>query len=311
MKYIMKTKKINIILFIFPALLMILIFTYLPIIETARLSLFRFSPYSQNKVFIGLYNYIKIFSDSVFYTAIRNNFYYATVSIIFQVGFGMILAIILESKLLRGTPALKGFYRNVLFVPSLISITAIGLVWYFIYSPEIGLLNQVIGIFNPEYLKHPIAWLGLEKGAIFAIIMMSQWQFTGYIMVLFMVAIQKIPSEIYEAAEIDGANGLQKALVITIPSVKEMILVATTITIIGAFKLFAEIYVITEGSAGPYNSTQVLGTYLYQRAFFNDEMGYASAIGFIIFLITFSLSLLQIKLFRSEKKGRKNVEQSN
>jgi raffinose/stachyose/melibiose transport system permease protein len=298
----MKTKKINIVIFIVPALVFILIFIYFPIIETTRLSLFRFSPYSQKKVFVGLYNYIKIFNDSVFYIAVKNNFYYALVSIIFQVGFGLVLAMLLESNLLRQRSGVKNFYRNILFIPSLISITAIGLVWYFIYNPQIGLLNQAIGLFNPEYLKHPIAWLGLEKGAIFAIIMMSQWQFTGYIMVLLMVAIQKIPIELYEAAEIDGANGVQKALAITIPSVKDMILVTIVITIIGAFKLFAEVYVITSGSAGPYNSTQVLGTYLYQRAFFNDEMGYASAIGFIIFLITFSISVLQIRLFRSKKE---------
>ncbi len=303
----MRTKKINIIIFIFPALLMILLFTYLPIVETIGLSFFRFSPYSRAKVFVGLHNYKKIFADPVFYTAIKNNFYYAVVSIICQVGFGMILAMLLESKILSNARRSKRVYRNILFIPSLVSITAIGLVWYFIYSPEIGLLNQFIALFNPSYMEHPISWLGNEKGAIFAIIMMSQWQFTGYIVVLIIVAIQKIPNELYEAAEIDGANGLQKSLVITIPSIREMILVTTTITIIGAFKLFTEIYVITDGSAGPYNSTQVLGTYLYQRAFFNDEMGYASAIGFIIFVITFSLSLLQIKLFRTEKKEKKNA----
>ena len=118
-------------------------------------------------------------------------------------------------------------------------------------------------------------------------------------MVLILVAIQKIPSELFEAAEIDGANGIQKALFVTIPNIKEMLLVTSVITVIGAFKLFTEIYVMTMG--GPYNTTQVLGTYLYQSAFMFDEMGYASAIAVIIFAITFSASIIQIRMAKSGK----------
>jgi raffinose/stachyose/melibiose transport system permease protein len=182
-------------------------------------------------------------------------------------------------------------------MPSLVSVTAIGLLWYFIYNPNVGMLNAVLTKFGMENFTH--AWLAEPNIAIYAVIAMSQWQYTGYIMVLIIVAIQKIPTEMFEAAEIDGANGLQKALYVTIPNIREMLLVTSVITVIGSFKLFTEIYIMTMG--GPYNSTQVLGTYMYQSAFMYDKMGYASAIAVIIFLITFTASLLQIRMGKSGK----------
>jgi len=205
----------------------------------------------------------------------------------------MILAILLEGRFIRKRTGT--FFRNTLFIPSIISIPAVALLWYFIYNPQIGLLNGMLDVVGLDHLK--TAWLANPKTAIYSVIMMSQWQYTGYIMVLLVVSIQKIPKELYESAVIDGANELQKAIYITIPSIKSMLAVTTIITFIGSFKLFSEIFIMTGG--GPYNTTQVLGTYMYRAAFKFDEMGFGSAVAVVIFVITFLISILQLKSFKS------------
>lgn len=289
----MKERKIAPYIYILPTLLLIIIFVYIPIIQNFYFSFFKMSSYSTTKTFIGLSNYKKIFADDIFYTAVLNNTLYAIISLIFQVGIGLCLAMILESRFV--TPKLRTFFRSIYFMPSVISITVVALIFQFVYNPDIGILNGFLKAIGLSKYTH--AWLGESKTAIFSIIAMSQWQYVGYIMMLFIVAIEKIPEDIYEAADIDGASGLQKALFITVPQVKEMTLVTSVITVIGAFKVFSEVFVMTTG--GPGNSSQVLSTYLYRSAFINDEMGYASAIGVIIFIITITLSLIQIKMSKS------------
>jgi len=295
-KKVSKLNKTNIApwLFVLPGIMFILIFVYIPIIQNFYYSLFRMNSYSPDVTFIGFKNYIDMFSDPIFYTAIKNNSWYAIISVICQVGFGAILAIILESKF---ATTLNKYFRTIYFLPSVISITAVGLMWYFVYNPNLGMLNALIRKISSS--DFDFAWLGNPKTAIFSIIAMSQWQYTGYIMVLIIVAIQKIPEVLYEVAKIEGANEFQKAIYITIPQIKEMLLLVCVITVIGAFKLFTEVFVMTRG--GPYDSSQVLGTFMYRHAFFFDELGYAAAVATVIFIITFSLSLLQIKLAKSGK----------
>lgn len=285
----------NYFVYMIPALVLIGLFVYVPIFQNFYFSLFKMSSYSIEWTFVGIQNYKELFENEIFPIALMNNVKYAVLSIIFQVGIGTVLAIFLESKVIG---RFRGFYRNMLFVPSMISVTAVGLLWYFVCNPNIGMINAVLIKFGFEDLTR--AWLADPKLAIYAVIAMSQWQYTGYIMVLIIVAIQKIPTELYEAAEIDGANGFQKAIRITLPNIREMLLVTCVITVVGAFKLFTEIYVTTMG--GPYNMSQVLGTYLYQSAFMHDKMGYASAIAVIIFIITFVLSIAQIQIAKSGKE---------
>ena len=232
-------------------------------------------------------------ADPVFYVALKNNALYAVVSIIFQVGAGMILAALLEEKIMR---RYQKFFRTVYFMPSVISITVVGLLFQLVYNPNIGLLNSFLKAAGLEALAHD--WLGQSETAMFAIIATSQWQYIGYIMLLFLVAIQKIPEELYESAMIDGANTIEKFIYVTIPQIKETILVTTIITIIGAFKVFDEVYVMTAG--GPGRSTEVLASYMYRAGFRNDEMGYAATIATVIFLITFIVTLIQLKVSKEK-----------
>ncbi|MGM0923403.1 MAG: carbohydrate ABC transporter permease [Bacillota bacterium] len=280
------------ILYILPALLIILFMIFLPIVLNLYNSLFRWNSFEVGRTFVGFEYYSRLFKDPIFYTALKNNSLYAIISLICQVGGGIIIAAILEDKLIR---RFQPFFRTVFFIPSVISIAVVGLLWQLLYNPEVGLVNGVLNAIGQSQWAH--SWLGETKTAIYAVVAVSQWQYTGYMTMLFLIAMQKIPQQYYEAAMIDGASKTKTFFHITLPQIKEMILVGTVITVIGAYKVFDEVYVMTFG--GPGRSTEVLGTMLYRAAFRNDEMGYASAIGTIIFVITLILSLLQMKLGKS------------
>ncbi|MFS0865653.1 carbohydrate ABC transporter permease [Fredinandcohnia sp. 179-A 10B2 NHS] len=283
------------ILYILPALLIVVLMVFLPIVLNLYNSLFRWNSFDAGRTFVGLDYYLRLFKDPIFYTALKNNFLYAIISLIFQVGLGIIIAAILEDKLIR---RFQPFFRTVFFIPSVISIAVVGLMWQLLYNPEIGLVNGALNAIGLSEWTH--SWLGDSKTAIYAVVAVSQWQYTGYMAMLFLIAMQKIPYEYYEAAMIDGASKIKTFFHITLPQIKEMILVGSVITVIGAFKVFDEVYVMTFG--GPGRSTEVLGTMLYRAAFRNDEMGYASTIGTVIFVVTLALSLIQMRLGKTGKE---------
>ncbi len=282
-------------LFLFPAMLLIVVFIYYPLVQSVINSLYKWSSFSPTKDWVGFANYTRMFTDPIMYQAIWNNTLYAIISIICQTGLGLVLAACLEEKFMR---KYQNFFRTVLFLPSVISMSVIGLMWQLIYSPNFGLVNAIIQLLGYEGFNH--AWLGSATTALFACIFVSQWQYTGYIMLLDIVAIQKVPQELFESATIDGANRAQIFFKITIPQIKEGILVSTIITIIGAYKVFTEVYVMTVG--GPGRASEVLVTMMYRNGFRNDEMGYASAFAIFVFLITFILTVLQLTVSRSGKE---------
>lgn len=281
-------------LYLAPCIVMMGLFVYYPIVENFRFSFYDFSAFSPDKAFVGFTNFINLFHDPVFYTALKNNVWYAVISIICQVFGGLILAAILEDPITR---FITGFFRAVFFLPVVISVTVIALLFTFVYEPNMGILNSFLhGLGLDSWARE---WLGDSETAIFAVIAVSQWQSIGYIMMLFIVAIQAIPSEIYEAAEMDGAGKIRRFISVTVPQVKEMFFVASLITLTGAFTVFNEPYILTGG--GPGNASEVLGTLLYNSAFAKDQMGYASAIATVILVLTLLVSLVQMKLFRTGK----------
>ncbi len=278
-------------IFLIPCVATLLLFVYIPLIQNIQFSLFDWNTFSTIKEFIGFQNYRQLFQDEVFHIALKNNLLYAFFSIIFQVGGGLILAAILDDKVIR---KFSPIFRTVFFIPVLISTTIIGLLFSFIYSPE-GMLNQLLTVIGLE--QFATGWLGNSDTAIYAIIGVSQWQNIGYIMILFVVAIQKIPPSLYEAAELDGASKVQAFFAITVPMVKETMIVSLVITLSGAFLVFNEIYILTSG--GPGNASTVLGMHLFNTAFIHGEMGYAAAIANFIFVLTLILSLIQMKIFKT------------
>lgn len=279
---------------VLPAVVLLGVFVYYPIVDNIRLSFYSWSAFSPHAAYVGFDNYTTAFEDPVFRRALINNVLYAAISLVFQVGGSLVLAAVLEEVVHH---RLRGILRTIYFIPATISITVAGILFSFLYNPQIGLLNRALSGVGLGSLAQD--WLGTPHTAIFAIIGMSQWQSIGYTAVLFVVAIQRIPKELYEAAKVDGAGGVRTFFSITIPLLREMTTLVTILTLSGAFLVFNEVMVMTGG--GPSNSSQVLGTWLYQNAFLQDDMGYAAAIATVIFAITFGISAAQIVYTRRRR----------
>ena len=289
----MRTKKTTPYLYMLPGCAMVLVFVYIPVIANCVYSFFRLSSYSAGMKFVGLDNYIRFFHNESLGIMLRNNLLYCVISLIVQVGFGTVIALLLESKL--ASSRFRNAFRNIYYIPALISLTAVGLMFTFIYEPNLGLLNSAFKALGLTSMTQ--SWLGDSKIAIYCIIAMSQWQYTGYITLLIVVAFQNVSPDYIEAASIDGAGPVRRAISVVLPLAKEQLLVCSIITVIGAFKLFTEVYSTTAG--GPGNSTQVLGLFLYQNAFLHDDLGMAAVTGVFIFVITMVLSVIQLKVSRS------------
>ncbi len=275
-------------IYLAPAMLVILVFLYLPIILNFMNSLYKWGAISKEVSFVGFKYYKELAEDEVIRTALKNNVIFAITSVICQIGVSLVISAVLESRWLRRW---QSVFRTIYFIPSLLMITVTGITFKMLYSPNLGLLNPILEKMGVDTSN--IAVLADSKTAIWGVAAMSQWQFIGYTVVLFIVAMQNISDDIYEAAELDGASGIQRFFYITVPLMKNTIMINMIIVITGAFRVYDEVYVMTGG--GPGTSTQTLATYLYQIGFKNDQMGYASAIAFFVFIITFILGLFQMK----------------
>lgn len=279
---------------VLPAVLLLAVFVYFPMFDSLRLSLYEWDAFNPRPDFVGLSNYQEMFADPIFWGAIFNNLAYAVVSLVFQVGLALVLAAVLEELVGK---RLRGPVRTLYFIPAAVAITVVGILFTFIYNPEFGLLNAVLELVGLESWTH--AWLGEESTAIWSIIAMSQWQGIGYSAILFVVAIQRIPRMYYDAVHIDGGGHVRAFFTITVPMVREMTTLLVILTVSGAFLVFNEVMVMTAG--GPNNSSQVLGTWLYRKAFFEDNMGYASAVASVIFVITFTFAAIQLLIGRRRR----------
>ncbi len=277
-----------------PALVLVGVFVYFPLVENFGFSTLKWDIFSGSQKYVGLANYGKLVDDPVFWKSLGNNVLYAVVSIAFQVFGSLVLAALIEG--VRGERWQRAL-RAVYFIPSAISLTVAGLLFYFIYEPNLGLLNHLLQGVGLDGLRH--AWLGEEGTAMPAIVAMSQWQGFGYSTLLFAVAIQRIPREIYQAAAIDGTGPVRRFFHVTLPLVREMTGVMIMITISGAFQVFNEVMVMTGG--GPDNSTQVLGTWLYRSGFVRNDFGYAAAIATVIFVVTLAIAVAQLWVARRRR----------
>ena len=276
--------------FIAPAVLMVGLLVFFPVILNVYYSLFKWTAYSADMKFVGAKYYAKLFSDPKILLAIKNNVMYAIVSLIFQTGLGLIIAHLFVTFANTRYAAIT---RVVIFIPAVISLTAIGLLWVIAYNPSLGYVNAILETIGLGSLAHD--WLGDAKTAMMSIILVSQWQYIGEMVMLYTVGLQAVPTDIYESAKIDGASNWQTFLHVTIPMIKSTILMNMTITIIGAFMVFDEVYVMTSG--GPGGATETLATLMYETGFRKDNMGYASAIGVLLFIITFAFSFIQMRLY--------------
>ena len=279
--------------YVLPCVILLGVFVYIPLVANFYYSAFSFSALSPTKSFVGLQNYKTLVSDPVVGTALINNIWYCIISVAIQVLLALVIASLLEDKLFS---KISTVLRTTYFLPVLISMTVVALLFSFVYHPKIGLINAALKFFG---MKNPPAWTGDPKTAIFSAIIMSQWHSTGYTTMLFIVAIQGISEDLYEAAEIDGASRLQRFWHITIPQVREMMFVTMVTTVTGAFLVFNDVYILTQG--GPGNASTTLAVYMYRNAFNLDKMGYASTIAVVMLIICMALAIIQNTAFRSGK----------
>jgi raffinose/stachyose/melibiose transport system permease protein len=277
-------------LLLFPAIGLCSVFIFIPASLAVIGSFYEFSLTSPDWRFVGLDNYAQAMTDPVFWLALRNNAIIVIGSIVLQVGFGTILAAILD----RGLPSGSTIFRTVIFAPMVISSVAVALIWLIILDPNTGVLNALV---KDVGLKPPtLGWLGDPDIAMPMLLVIAAWQYTGFMMVLILAGLQGVPKELYEAAALDGAKGIKAFWHITLPSIRNVLVVAILITTIGGIKVFDLIYATTNG--GPANATQVMGTYIYLQAFTLDNMGYADALSVVLLVLAVLLGILQLKASR-------------
>jgi raffinose/stachyose/melibiose transport system permease protein len=273
-----------------PAVIVFAFFVIYPLIRTVQLSLFEYELTAHTKTFVGLGNYVTMARDPVFWLSIRNNLIILVGSVVIQVGLGLVLAALLNRVIHRG----RTFFRTVIFAPVVMSAVAVGVLWQIIYDPNVGILNtflQTVGLPTPKQ-----GWLGDPNLAIFMVLITACWQYTGFAMVIQLAGMQSVPPDLYESAMLDGANEFQSFIHVTIPMIRNVIFVAILLTMIGAFKVFDLVYVITRG--GPAHNSEVLGTYIYYSAFTVDKAGYASALAVVLLLFAMTVGLIQLRLSR-------------
>ncbi len=276
-------------IFLFPALFGILIFIIIPLICSFALSFAKWDLLNPIE-FVGFENYRIIFSEPVFYKILINTVVFAISTSVLGVVIPLILAAILNSKI-RGSE----FYKTAYFLPFITPMIVIGVVWQWIFDPNIGLLNT--------FLHLHINWLYDANYAMPALIIVSVWKLIGYNMLIFLSSLSGISQSLFEAAKIDGANSYQVFKNVTIPMLSPTIFFVVIITAISSFQVFDLIYLMTEG--GPFDSTNVLVYAVYKNAFEYFNAGKASAIAYVLFFIILVLTLFQWslrkKLVYSEK----------
>jgi multiple sugar transport system permease protein len=277
---------------VLPALVLLLVFFFLPVVAALLLSLTDFDLYAiadlDNVEFIGLDNYARLLRTPDFWTALRNTFYFVLVGGPLSVIASLGAALLLNARVAR----FKSFFRTIYFAPVVTTLVAVAVVWRYMYHAQYGLLNGALGLVGIA----PLDWLGNPRLAMPAIILLAVWKNFGYNMIIFVAGLQSIPDDLYEAAQIDGAGPLRRFLHVTLPSLGPTMLFVSVITMIGYFQLFAEPYVMTQG--GPVKSTLSVVLFMYQEGFRWWRMGFAASIAFVLFLIILAGTLIQLRLQR-------------
>ena len=274
-------------LFLSPWLATLAAFYLFPVVYSLVLSLLNFNPLNPSATtWAGLANYVKAFRDPVLGKAAVNTLYFVVGTVPVTTVLALVLAILLNRSLPGQT-----FFRAGFFVPTLVSMVVISLVFKQLYAQD-GILNQALSLLGIQ----GTAWLLDERTALPGIMVMDVWSAVGYYMLLFLAGLQAIPGELYEAASIDGSSKLSQVFQITLPHLRPVALVVIVVNTIRSFQVFIEVFVMTRG--GPLNSTLTVVYDLYERAFYRFEMGYASAIAYLLFAVIFIVSLIQARFLR-------------
>jgi len=283
-------KKFEPLLYLFPALVFLVVFILVPVVFLFVLSFCDWDMISGSSSFVGFSNYVSMFKSGEFHNAVKNTVIYVLGVVPVGMAISLLIAVILDQKL-----RLVPFYRTSIFLPVILSLAATGIIWLWIYDYENGILNHLLkncGIGRVD-------WLGKPELALYSVILVTLWKRIGYNMVIFFAGLQVIPDELYEAAKIDGAGKLAQFKYVTWPNLLPATSFVLVINLIFAFRDFAQIYVMTRG--GPMGQTTTLVYYIYETAFGEFDMGGAAAASMILFAVVLLLTYIKINFLSSEE----------
>jgi multiple sugar transport system permease protein len=262
-----------------------IMFTIVPIGQALRGSFYDWDPLRGRFFFIGWENYVEALHSKLFWSAMWNNVLFTTIVAVFRVIFGLSLALAIHSIL-----KFKEFFRTIYFIPIVCPLVAIALVWLWMYHPQIGLVNVLLGKMGFSGLN----WLQNPKTALGAIMVMTIWKDVGYAIVIYLAGLLNLPQNTYEAAHIDGANRRQMLWFVTLPLLKPTTLFVVVTSLINYLQSFTQIFIMTRG--GPGTKTYLTTYLIYHDAFRNYRFGYASSVAFLLFIVIAVLTFLQFKL---------------
>jgi multiple sugar transport system permease protein len=277
-------------MFLLPAAGGIVLFSILPIIQAFRISFFDYSLLNPEQVFIGFSNYDRAWTDPVFRVALTNTLLYTVLLVTIQTAAALVLALLLKQQV-RGL----AFFRSSIFLPVITSLVVISTVWKLMFNSQ-GFINsflQTVGLGAQPFLASP-------GQALLSLVFMGVWKDVGFYMLIFLAGLQAIPMELYESAEIDGATKARRFVWITLPLLRRATVFVIVVGTIAAFKVFTPVYLMTDG--GPADSTTVIVFYIFRSAFRYFQMGYASAMSFILLGIVLILTVVQFRLLRPSEE---------
>lgn len=296
MQSTVKPKPLTFIMYILPAFLLYTFIIVVPIVMAMYYGFFDWSGGTQ-KTFIGFENYMELFRDKQFWASLSNNLYLIVLCVVGQIGLAFLFAMMLNSRLAK----FKNLHRTISFFPSVLSAVVIGFIWSMMYDYNYGLINTILKMIGHGDDVQP--WLSNGKIALTLVAIPLIWQYVGYYLIIIMSAIAGIDSQVLEMAEIDGATGWKKARYITLPLIKNTIVVCITLCISGNIKAFDHIWTMTGG--GPGNSTSVVALYAYKTSFASNKMGYGSAmsIGILVVSLLFVGAVRYLMSALTKEKG--------
>jgi len=265
------------------------IFQIYPLFQAVIASMYKWDLLTSSMSFIGFKNYIHMFQDPTFWSSLMNTIKFVIYSTPLLIGVGLLFAL-----LLNGTSSKQVLFRTAYFAPYVFSVSIVTLIWGFMFNPQKGLLGEFSRMIGAE----PINWLTDPTFAMPAIIIATLWWTVGFNMVLLLAGLQDIDPSLYESSSLEGATWFQNFLYITLPSLRRTLELVTILQIIMSFQIFGQVYILTKG--GPGGTTRVLIQYIYETGFRDHQLGYASAMAFILFLVMAMVSFFQFRLSKEE-----------
>lgn len=288
-----KRRTVFILAFMLPTFFFYLLFFVYPIFQAFYVSLFRWTGLSRNRIFVGFENFRRLFSDPIILLALKHNIFV----LLCATCATFIISIFFATILTRKKYAESGFYRIVFLFPNLLSIVVISIIWMFLYNPSFGIINQLLKAVHLDRFAY--VWLGDEKTVLPALVVPVVWMQAGFYMLLYMSGMQNVPQSLYESATLDGASEFTQFIRITLPLIWEIIRSSLIFFVIHSFNTtFALILLTTRG--GPYRSSELLTTYLYEQAFEFSYFGYGTSIGVLIFMVMFGITFLSLRITKRE-----------